>query len=321
MSSEHSTCCRHCARPDSRGGWCTSEPATCTGMCAESSLPVAETTLPEPRNPYAVSKLAAEALCRQWSITEQMDVMLARPFNHIGPGTERPVRGVGFRTADRRDQVRAPAAGGRRRRHRCHARFHRCRRCRARLFRAARPRRYRARATTSARVGIGRYVRFSNALPRSPASRCRTGRSGARLRRAEQRRMCGDPVEDSRGNRVEGDHAIGRLARSDAAILGDRGQGMTRSALITGITGQDGAYLAKFLLDKGYRVFGLLARRSTDTLWRLNELGIDARRHADRRRSDRPDVDPSRAARRAARRRSTTSPRKASSRPPGSSRC
>jgi len=49
---------------------------------------------------------------------------------------------------------------------------------------------------------------------------------------------------------------------------------MTRSALITGITGQDGAYLAKFLLGKGYRVFGMLARRSTDTLWRLGHLGI-----------------------------------------------
>ncbi|HWC45743.1 MAG TPA: GDP-mannose 4,6-dehydratase, partial [Casimicrobiaceae bacterium] len=49
---------------------------------------------------------------------------------------------------------------------------------------------------------------------------------------------------------------------------------MTKTALITGITGQDGAYLARLLLAKGYRVFGMLARRSTDTLWRLNELGI-----------------------------------------------
>lgn len=48
----------------------------------------------------------------------------------------------------------------------------------------------------------------------------------------------------------------------------------SKSALITGITGQDGAYLAKMLLEKGYKVYGLLARRSTDTLWRLRELGI-----------------------------------------------
>ncbi len=52
---------------------------------------------------------------------------------------------------------------------------------------------------------------------------------------------------------------------------------MTKTALITGVTGQDGAYLAKLLLDKGYNVYGLLARRSSDTLWRLRELGIAER--------------------------------------------
>ena len=48
-----------------------------------------------------------------------------------------------------------------------------------------------------------------------------------------------------------------------------------RKAFITGVTGQDGAYLAKLLIEKGYDVSGLLARRSTDTLWRLRELGIE----------------------------------------------
>jgi GDPmannose 4,6-dehydratase len=45
-------------------------------------------------------------------------------------------------------------------------------------------------------------------------------------------------------------------------------------ALITGISGQDGAYLAKFLLDKGYTVVGTYRRASTLNLWRLDELGI-----------------------------------------------
>lgn len=49
---------------------------------------------------------------------------------------------------------------------------------------------------------------------------------------------------------------------------------MAKSAMITGITGQDGAYLAKLLLDKGYEVYGLLARRATATTWRLDYLGI-----------------------------------------------
>ncbi|MBQ2281995.1 MAG: GDP-mannose 4,6-dehydratase [Kiritimatiellae bacterium] len=49
---------------------------------------------------------------------------------------------------------------------------------------------------------------------------------------------------------------------------------MSKKALITGITGQDGAYLAKLLLEKGYEVSGLIARRSTPTTWRLEYLGI-----------------------------------------------
>ena len=53
---------------------------------------------------------------------------------------------------------------------------------------------------------------------------------------------------------------------------------MAKAALVTGITGQDGAYLAQWLLGKGYAVYGLIARRGSDTLWRLRELGIDLRR-------------------------------------------
>lgn len=47
-----------------------------------------------------------------------------------------------------------------------------------------------------------------------------------------------------------------------------------KSAFITGVTGQDGAYLAKLLVDKGYAVHGLVARRASDSLWRLRELGV-----------------------------------------------
>jgi GDPmannose 4,6-dehydratase len=50
---------------------------------------------------------------------------------------------------------------------------------------------------------------------------------------------------------------------------------MAARALITGITGQDGAYLAKLLLDNGYEVFGAYRRTASMNLWRLQELGID----------------------------------------------
>jgi GDPmannose 4,6-dehydratase len=49
---------------------------------------------------------------------------------------------------------------------------------------------------------------------------------------------------------------------------------MNKTAVITGITGQDGAYLARFLLRKGYRVIGFTPRRGSDTTWRLRELDI-----------------------------------------------
>ena len=47
-----------------------------------------------------------------------------------------------------------------------------------------------------------------------------------------------------------------------------------KSAVITGITGQDGAYLAELLLDKGYKVFGTYRRTSSVNFWRIEELGI-----------------------------------------------
>jgi GDPmannose 4,6-dehydratase len=47
-----------------------------------------------------------------------------------------------------------------------------------------------------------------------------------------------------------------------------------KRALVTGVTGQDGPYLAKFLLEKGYKVFGTYRRVSTPNFWRLQELGI-----------------------------------------------
>ena len=49
---------------------------------------------------------------------------------------------------------------------------------------------------------------------------------------------------------------------------------MAKRALITGVTGQDGAYLAEFLLNKSYRVFGTYRRLSTPNFWRLQYLDI-----------------------------------------------
>ena len=47
------------------------------------------------------------------------------------------------------------------------------------------------------------------------------------------------------------------------------------NAIVTGITGQDGAYLAELLLEKGYTVYGTYRRTSSVNFWRIEELGID----------------------------------------------
>ncbi len=56
------------------------------GAVPEDKLPVTEEVVPAPRSPYATSKVAAEMLCRQWVRTLPLDVVIARPFNHTGPG-------------------------------------------------------------------------------------------------------------------------------------------------------------------------------------------------------------------------------------------
>lgn len=56
------------------------------GLVPPESLPISEDYAAAPRNPYAVSKMAAEALCRQYVWTHGLDIVMARPFNHSGPG-------------------------------------------------------------------------------------------------------------------------------------------------------------------------------------------------------------------------------------------
>lgn len=56
------------------------------GLVPEASLPIRETQTLRPRNPYAASKVAAEAWCMQHSLHSQYRIVMARAFNHIGRG-------------------------------------------------------------------------------------------------------------------------------------------------------------------------------------------------------------------------------------------
>src|SRR5262245_10277550 len=55
---------------------------------------------------------------------------------------------------------------------------------------------------------------------------------------------------------------------------------MAKKALITGITGQDGSYLAELLLSKGYEVHGIIRRASTFNTERIDHLYIDPHVHS-----------------------------------------
>src|SRR4026209_548990 len=78
----------------------------------------------------------------------------------------------------------------------------------------------------------------------------------------------------SAGGRARASHR--ECAKRWTGTLEKDRQGAARRALITGVTGQDGATLARLLLDKGYQVYGMVARRGSDALWRLRELDADA---------------------------------------------
>lgn len=65
---------------------------------------------------------------------------------------------------------------------------------------------------------------------------------------------------------------------------------MTKTAVITGITGQDGAYLAELLLSKGYTVYGTYRRSSSTNFWRIKELGLEQNRSFHRVEYDLTDL-------------------------------
>jgi GDP-4-dehydro-6-deoxy-D-mannose reductase len=77
----------------------------------DDASPVDEERPLRPRKPYAVSKVAAEALCYQWSQTEGLDVVIARPFNHIVPGQDARFAVASFAEQISQNRARLRRAG------------------------------------------------------------------------------------------------------------------------------------------------------------------------------------------------------------------
>ena len=241
------------------------------GAVPESELPVLESRPPSPRNPYSASKVAAEAYCLQYALQCEFDILIARPFNHIGVGQssrfivpsvlqqieEQATSGTDIKidvgdidvtrdfsdVADVLEAYEAILADGINRE----------------IYNVC----------SSKEVPVREILEYTaNQSPLTVEFR----QDKSRLRPNEQRRMrgCNEKIKNHTGwiPKTTVQESIDNMltARSINSV--------PRRALITGISGQDGAYLSQLLLGKGYEVFGLMPRRSTDCLWRLEYLGV-----------------------------------------------
>ncbi len=100
-------------------------------------------------------------------------------------------------------------------------------------------------------------------------------RDAARLRPSETPVLAGDPSRLRAATGWQPEIPLERpsLDALEAARAPELiGSVSSRRALITGITGQDGSYLAELLLEKGYEVFGMTRRASTENVERIAHL-------------------------------------------------
>src|SRR5262249_17789545 len=105
---------------------------------------------------------------------------------------------------------------------------------------------------------------------RPSLTRSRGARSGQRAPRRDERRAAGAQLCDASAPLRLGVYRLGDLRILSALRACDILTALARMpkrALITGITGQDGSYLAELLLEKGYEVYGVVRRASTTNYW------------------------------------------------------
>lgn len=236
------------------------------GLVPTENLPICESQPLRPRNPYAVSKVAAEALCYQWSQTSPFEVILARPFNHIGAW-----QSPSFAVSDFARQIALIAA-----------------RKSPPILKVGNIETTRDFIDITDIVSAYEHLlKFGlngesynicsgkehslrsliELLLKISGVEASIERDPQRFRPSDQLRVCGNHEKSL--NILVGSHPYQLKKPYQVFIVIGRMKLASKTALVTGVTGQDGAYLAKFLLEKGYKVFGLHARRSSDTLWRL----------------------------------------------------
>lgn len=246
------------------------------GAVPESDLPVVETRPPSPRSPYGASKVAAEAYCLQYALHSDFDILIARPFNHIGQGQstrfivpsvlqqieEQAAKGgdiyidvgdidVTRDFSDVSDVIEAYEA-----------------------ILAQGKNREIYNVCSGKEIPVREILEYAATQSHQQVN---FRQDKSRLRANEQRRMrgCNKKIRNHTGWIPKT-----TIQESINSMLTTRSiNSAPRRALITGVTGQDGAYLSQLLLSKGYEVFGLMPRRSTDCSWRLKYLGVAEKVH------------------------------------------
>lgn len=240
------------------------------GSVPESELPITEKHVPSPRNPYGASKLAAESFAIQYALNATFEVLVARPFNHIGKGQSNR-----FVVPALLDQLQEKSGSNNKK-----------------ILQAGDINVTRdfldVKDVVSAYLEIlingknreiynvcsSREISISQILDyaaRKVNTNYKIRIDEKKVRPNEQRRVrgCNKKImsDTNWAPTITLNETIDTMLKSVEPIN-------PRHALITGITGQDGAYLAKHLLSKGYVVYGLAPRRSTESHWRLEYLNI-----------------------------------------------
>ena len=292
------------------------------GPVPRERQPVTEDEPLRPQNPYAASKAACDVLAGFYGDGRGLDVVRTRAFNHAGPGQSDTYVVASFA----RQIAEAEAAGlaelelltGDLRPRRDFTDV----RDVVRAYRLALERApagvYNVCRGTSAAVGdilagLARHTRL--------AVEQRT--DSTRLRKQEVMEIRGshDRLTEATGwqPEIELDTTLADTLGWWRERVAGRVATMSRRALITGITGQDGSYLADLLLEKDYEVHGMVRRSSTEPSERRAAVRDEV--VAPHRRPARRALAHARARRLPSPTRSTTWPARRSSRRRGATRC
>ena len=250
------------------------------GPVTDDELPLTEASPMRPASPYAASKAAADLLGLQAWLGYQLGVIRVRAFNHHGPGqTDRFVAAaIADRVAHNELTGESTVTVGNLSARRDFTDVRDVVAAYRLLARAGEPGEAynvcsgiavpiaRDRRTAA---GPGGHPDAARDRP-GPGSAGRRARAAGRQHQAagRHRLAAGDPPR-----RNPGRHARRRPAAGPGRTGPRRRRvTMTKRALITGITGQDGSYLAELLLDRGYEVVGMLRRSSTVNFERIAHL-------------------------------------------------